>query len=81
VPINNINGWATPVNIRSINILNGLNFIRVFAYNAGNTVNPAGLLMALYDSSNVNIVNTSTHWVNTTSTSTIYNDGAQPFNT
>lgn len=76
-----LNGWNPPVISRSINILSGLNFIRVFAYNAGDVVNPAGLLMALYDSSSINIVNTSTHWVNTTSTSNTNDEGSQPFNT
>ena len=70
-------GWPTAIT-SSISIVNGLNYIRVCAYNSGG---PAGLLIAINDSSGTNIVNTSNAWVNTISTNSTYNQGAQPFNT
>jgi hypothetical protein len=69
-------GWPTNVT-SSVNIVNGLNFIRVCGYNLGG---PAGLLIAISDSSGTNIVNTNGSWVNTISTNNTYNQGAEPFN-
>jgi hypothetical protein len=73
----NINGGWPTARSSSISIVNGLNYIRVCAYNMGG---PAGLLIAIYDSNGTNIVNTSTAWVNSVSTNSTYNQGGQPFN-
>jgi hypothetical protein len=56
--------WPNGTN-GSINILKGLNYIRVACYNDGidtNNTNPAGLLVAVYDSGNNNIANTNSNW-------------------
>ena len=70
-------GWPTTRQI-SISIVNGLNYIRVCAYNSGG---PAGLLIAINDSKGTNIVNTSSAWVNSISNNGKYNQGEQAFNT
>ena len=71
-------GWATGSNgtSYSISIVNGLNYIRVAAYNDG--TGAAGLLVTLYDSGGNHITSSSRDWVVTTSSS--YNTGAYTFN-
>ena len=51
-------GWPGGITI-TINIVNGLNYIRVPAYNQGG---PAGLIIAFYDSEGNNIANTNGFW-------------------
>jgi hypothetical protein len=51
-------GWPGGITI-SINIVNGLNYIRAPAYNQGG---PAGLIIAFYDSEGNNIANTNGFW-------------------
>jgi hypothetical protein len=72
-------GWGTGSNGNSfsISIVNGMNYIRIAAYNGGG---PAGLIVALYNSAGTNIVNTNGNWA--VATSTTYNDAstAKTFN-
>jgi len=64
VNVGNTGSWGATSDGASypINILKGLNYIRVAAYNA-DTANPAGLIIAVYDSNNTNIANTNSNWV------------------
>lgn len=72
-------GWGPNSNGNSfsVSIVNGMNYIRISAYNSGG---PAGLIVALYNSEGTNIVNTNSNWAVATSTS--YNDAstAKTFN-
>lgn len=55
------NNWQTaPNTANQITVKKGLNYIRANASNAGG---PAGLIMTLYDISNVCIANTNENWV------------------
>lgn len=64
---------------RQFTILNGFNYIRTSAYNAeGNTNNPAGLIIAVYDSNSIYVCGTNNTWA--MSTSSAYNTGALPYN-
>jgi hypothetical protein len=73
-------GWGlnSVGNEKSINIVNGLNYIRIAAYNAGTVNNPAGLLVTVRDSSGNNIANSNANWA--ISTSTAYKLGALTYN-
>jgi hypothetical protein len=47
---------------QNVTILNGFNYIRISAYNAGSSGNPAGLIFALYDSTSTLICVTNKNW-------------------
>jgi len=78
VDIGSISGGVGTVgNIYNIPILNGLNCIRISAYNQGSG---AGLLASLYDSASNHIISTNSDWVVTISTNNTFNSGAAIFN-
>ena len=52
-------GWPTSGDRGNISIVNGLNYIRVSAYNQGG---PAGLLISILDSGNNKIATTNGNW-------------------
>jgi hypothetical protein len=64
-------------NQKSINIVNGLNYIRITAYNGGPGNNPAGLLVTVRDSTGNTIANSNSNW--TVSVSSTYNSGSLTF--
>jgi len=70
-------GWPTSGNRGNISIVNGINYIRVCAYNSGG---PAGLLIALLDSDGNTITVTNSNWSISYSSDSTYNSGALIYN-
>ena len=77
VAINTSSGYGNGITINagspggltnSITINNGMNYIRVLAYNSNSAGGPASLLISIYDSAGNNIVNTNSDWVYTVAT-------------
>jgi hypothetical protein len=74
IPGVNGGGWgSTTAPSASITIKNGLNYIRISAYNGGG---PAGLICAMYDSSVTNVANSDSNWAYSTGTELAYNSTA-----
>ena len=71
------NTYTTSSNT-TFTILNGFNYIRTSAYNAGTTTNPAGLIIAVYDSNSIYVCGTNNTWA--MSTSSAYTIGALAYN-
>jgi hypothetical protein len=63
----------------NITIKNGLNYIRVSAYNDGPGNNPAGLLVTIVDSNGTAVANSNSDWAY--GTSNAYQAGADTYNT
>jgi hypothetical protein len=63
---------------QTFTILNGFNRIRTSAYNADTIANPAGLIIAVYDSNSIYVCGTNNTWA--MATSSAYNTGELPYN-
>lgn len=68
----------TTSTVQTVTILNGFNYIRTSTYNAGTEANPAGLIIAIYDSNSIYVCGTNNTWA--MSTSSAYNTEALPYN-
>jgi len=66
-------GWGGGNITRSIPIQNGMNYIRITAYNAGSGNNPAGVLASIYDSAGYFLAGTGPDWRYAQSSTGTYN--------
>jgi hypothetical protein len=64
--------------VQTFTILNGFNYIRTSAFNADTVANPAGFIIAVYDSNSIYVCGTNNTWA--MSTSAGYQTGALPYN-
>jgi hypothetical protein len=64
--------------VQTFTILNGFNYIRTSTYNGESESNPAGLIIAIYDSNSIYVCGTNNTW--TMSTSSGYQTGALSYN-
>jgi len=75
-------GWGqnSVGNEKTITIVNGLNYIRIAAYNYGTVSNSAGLLVTVRDSAGNTIANSNSDWAFSVSTNNTYNSGSLTYN-